>query len=82
MWGGPAQFTLDGTRRGVLNPAHYDDYVEYVATVVHFLVQRQGFSCGQRRSPTNPTVGTGTRFRPMGWRTLRTSWRRASLPMA
>jgi hypothetical protein len=25
VWGGPAQFTEDGTRRGVLSPAHYDD---------------------------------------------------------
>ena len=32
IWGGPAQFTDDGTRRGVLLPSHYDDYVDYVTT--------------------------------------------------
>jgi hypothetical protein len=31
VWGGPNQFTDDGTRRGMLLPRHYDDYVEYVA---------------------------------------------------
>ena len=33
VWGGPAQFTDDGTRLGLLLPTHYDDYVEYVASV-------------------------------------------------
>src|SRR5215468_7865646 len=41
VWGGPAQFTRDGTRLGLLEPAHYDDYVDYVATVVGFIVRQQ-----------------------------------------
>ena len=38
VWGGPDQFTDDGTRRGVVLPSHYDDYVDYVTSIVDFLV--------------------------------------------
>ena len=66
VWGGPAQFTLDGTRRGVLNPAHYDDYVEYVATVVHFLVQRQGIQLWATTIANEPDGGDGNQIPPDG----------------
>ena len=46
VWGGPAQFTEDGTRRGVLLPSHYDDYVDYVTTVVDFLVRSSTSTLG------------------------------------
>src|SRR5579871_935518 len=43
VWGGPGQFTDDGTRLGTLLPSHYNDYADYVFTVVNFIV-RQGIS--------------------------------------
>jgi O-glycosyl hydrolase len=66
VWGGPAQFTLDGTRRGTLDPAHYDDYVEYVATVVHFLTQRQGVELWATTIANEPDGGDGNQMPPDG----------------
>jgi O-glycosyl hydrolase len=66
VWGGPAQFTLDGTRRGVLSPAHYDDYVEYVATVVHFIVHSQGVQLWATTIANEPDGGDGNQIPPEG----------------
>src|SRR5262249_5269733 len=66
VWGGPPQFTLDGTRRGTLSPAHYDDYVEYVATVVDYLVQRQGIDLWATTIANEPDGGDGNQIPPDG----------------
>jgi O-glycosyl hydrolase len=66
VWGGPAQFNLDGTRRGVLDPAHYDDYVDYVASVVHFLVRRQGIELWATTIANEPDGGDGNQISPDG----------------
>jgi O-glycosyl hydrolase len=66
VWGGPAQFTLDGTRRGTLSPAHYDDYVEYVAAVVDYLVQRQGIELWATTIANEPDGGDGNQIPPDG----------------
>lgn len=39
VWGGPSRFTTENDRLGALEPNHYDDYIEYVASVVDFLVR-------------------------------------------
>jgi glucosylceramidase len=65
VWGGPAQFTDDGTRRGVLLPSHYDDYVEYVATVVGFLV-RQNVDIWATTIANEPDGGDGNQIPPDG----------------
>src|SRR5205823_13844633 len=61
VWGGPAQFTDDGTRRGVLLPSHYDDYVEYVATVVNFIA-RQNIPIWATTIANEPDGGDGNRI--------------------
>jgi O-glycosyl hydrolase len=66
VWGGPAQFTEDGTRRGVLLPEHYDDYVEYVATVVDYLVQRQNIQVWACTIANEPDGGDGNQIPPSG----------------
>jgi O-glycosyl hydrolase len=66
VWGGPAQFTLDGTRRGTLNPAHYLDYVEYVTTVVDYLVQQQGIELWATTIANEPDGGDGNQIPPDG----------------
>ena len=66
VWGGPDQFTLDGTRRGLLNPAHYDDYVEYVASLVHFLVYSQGVQLWATTIANEPDGGDGNQIPPDG----------------
>ncbi len=66
VWGGPAQFTLDGTRRGVLDPAHYDDYVEYVATLVHFIVHSQDVQLWATTIANEPDGGDGNQIPPEG----------------
>jgi O-glycosyl hydrolase len=65
IWGGPAQFTDDGTRRGQLLPAHYDDYVEYVVTVVNF-VARQGIPVWAATIANEPDGGDGNQIPPDG----------------
>lgn len=62
VWGGPAQFTDDGTRLGLLLPSHYDDYVEYVASVVDFLVRRQNIQVWAITIANEPDGGDGNQI--------------------
>jgi len=62
VWGGPAQFTHDGTRRGQLLARHYDDYVEYVATVVEFIVRVQGVDIWAITVANEPDGGDGNQI--------------------
>lgn len=66
VWGGPEQFTDDGTRRGILLPVHYDDYVEYVASVVDFLVRQQNISIWATTIANEPDGGDGNQIPPDG----------------
>ncbi|HEX8966383.1 MAG TPA: glycosyl hydrolase [Chloroflexota bacterium] len=66
VWGGPDQFTDDGTRRGLLLPRHYDDYVEYVATVVDYLVRRQQIQVWATTIANEPDGGDGNAIPPSG----------------
>jgi O-glycosyl hydrolase len=66
VWGGPGQFTEDGTRRGRLLPEHYDDYVEYVATVVNYLVERQNIQVWACTIANEPDGGDGNQIPPDG----------------
>jgi O-glycosyl hydrolase len=66
VWGGPAQFTHDGTRLGVLEPAHYDDYVEYVATVVGYIVRQQHIDIWATTIANEPDGGDGNQIPPDG----------------
>ena len=66
VWGGPQQFTADGTRLGHLLPQHYDDYVDYVATVVGFIVQRQGIQVWATTIANEPDGGDGNQIAPDG----------------
>jgi O-glycosyl hydrolase len=65
VWGGPSQFTDDGTRRGVLLPSHYDDYVDYVTTVVNFIV-RQNIDVWATTIANEPDGGDGNQIPPNG----------------
>src|SRR5579872_5832469 len=65
VWGGPGQFTDDGTRLGTLLPAHYYDYVDYVFTVVNFVV-RQGISVWATTIANEPDGGDGNQIPPEG----------------
>jgi len=64
VWGGPPQFTDDGTRLGTLLPSHYDDYVNYVMAVVDFLVRVKQVRLWATTIANEPTAGTGTTSRP------------------
>jgi len=66
VWGGPEQFTADGTRLGVLEPSHYDDYVEYVASIVDFLVRDQGVQVWATTIANEPDGGDGNQIPPAG----------------
>jgi hypothetical protein len=66
VWGGPPQFTDDGTRLGLLLPRHYDDYVAYVATVVDFLVRRENIQLWATTIANEPDGGDGNRIPPEG----------------
>lgn len=66
VWGGPAQFTDDGTRLGRLLPSHYDDYVEYVATVVDFLVRKHNLKIWATTIANEPDGGDGNVIPPDG----------------
>ena len=65
IWGGPGQFTDDGTRLGRLLPSHYDDYVEYVTTVVNYVVQ-QGIPVWATTIANEPDGGDGNQISPDG----------------
>jgi O-glycosyl hydrolase len=66
IWGGPDQFTDDGTRRGVLLTSHYDDYVEYVVSVVDFLVGQQHLPIWAITIANEPDGGDGNQISPNG----------------
>ena len=66
VWGGPSQFTDNGTRRGVLLSSHYNDYVDYVATVVDFLVRQQQISVWATTIANEPDGGDGNQIPPDG----------------
>jgi len=66
VWGGPEQFTTDGTRLGVLEPGHYDDYVDYVASVVEFLVRDRGVQVWATTIANEPDGGDGNQIPPPG----------------
>lgn len=66
VWGGPDQFTDDGTRRGVLLPRHYDDYVEYVVSVVDFLAGQQHLPIWAITIANEPDGGDGNQIPPEG----------------
>src|SRR5262249_34444171 len=70
VWGGPAQFTDDGTRLGVLPPEHYDDYVTYVATVVDYLVREQGVDIWAITVANEPDGGDGNQIPPDGFASI------------
>lgn len=64
VWGGPGQFTDDGTRRGTLLPEYADAYVEYVTSVVDYLVRRQNVSVWAVTVANEPDGGDGTTISP------------------
>jgi O-glycosyl hydrolase len=66
VWGGPGQFTDTGERRGTLEPAHYDDYVEYVRSVIDFIVRQQGVQVWAITIANEPDGGDGTQIPPYG----------------
>jgi hypothetical protein len=67
VWGGPDQFTDDGTRRGTLLPRHYDDYVEYVVSVVDFLVAQRHLPIWAITIANEPDGGDGNQIPPDGF---------------
>jgi hypothetical protein len=66
VWGGPEQFTDDATRRGVLLPSHYDDYVEYVVSIIDFLVRQQNVPVWAITIANEPDGGDGNQIPPDG----------------
>lgn len=64
VWGGPGQFTDDGTRRGTLLPEYADHYVDYVTAVVDYLVRRQNISIWSVTVANEPDGGDGTAIPP------------------
>lgn len=67
VWGGPDQFTDDGTRRGTLLARHYDDYVEYVVSIVDFLVARRHLPISAITIANEPDGGDGNQIPPDGF---------------
>jgi O-glycosyl hydrolase len=66
IWGGPSQYTEDGTRLGVLQPAYYDAYAEYVVTLVDFIVRQQNVRVWAITIANEPDGGDGNRIPPEG----------------
>ncbi|HZO31363.1 MAG TPA: hypothetical protein VFH48_35825 [Chloroflexota bacterium] len=64
VWGGPGQLNDDGTRRGALLPENVDLYVDYVAAVVEYLVDRQRISIWSVTVANEPDGGDGTFIPP------------------
>jgi hypothetical protein len=64
VWGGPGQFTDDGTRRGTLLPEYADAYVEYVTSVVEYLVVKQHVTIWAVTVANEPDGGDGTAIPP------------------
>jgi O-glycosyl hydrolase len=66
IWGGPAQFTDTGERRGTLLPEYYDAYVAYVATIVEYLAREQGIEVWATTIANEPDGGDGNQIPPAG----------------
>jgi len=66
VWGGPAQFTNENDRLGTLQPAHYDDYIDYVATVIDFIVHEQGVQVWATTIANEADGGDGNAIPPDG----------------
>lgn len=66
VWGGPAQFTQNGTRLGVLSPRYYDAYVTYVKSLVDFVVRQQGVKVWAITVANEPDGGDGNEISPDG----------------
>jgi hypothetical protein len=49
-----------------LDPAHYDRYVEYVATLVDFMVRREGLELWAITIANEPDGGDGVQIPPEG----------------
>ncbi len=64
VWGGPGQFTDDGTRRGQLLPEYADQYVEYVTSVVDYLARQQKVTIWAVTVANEPDGGDGTGVDP------------------
>ncbi|MCC6174565.1 MAG: hypothetical protein IT305_04600 [Chloroflexi bacterium] len=64
VWGGPPQFTDDGTRLGALQPEYTDAYVEYVTSVVDYLVRQQHIQIWTVTVANEPDGGDGTYIPP------------------
>ena len=66
VWGGPPQFTFEDDRLGTLDPKHYDDYVDYVSTVVEFLRNQQRIQIWATTIANEPDGGDGNQIPPDG----------------
>lgn len=66
VWGGPGQFTDDGTRWGTLMPQYYENYVDYVATMVDFIVREQQVEVWAITIANEPDGGDGNQIPPDG----------------
>lgn len=66
VWGGPAQFTDTGERRGTLQPRYYDDYAEYVVSLVDFIERVQGVEVWAITIANEPDGGDGSKIPPEG----------------
>jgi hypothetical protein len=60
VWGGPGAFNDNGHRRGILLEQYADKYVEYVASVVEYLVRTEGLSIWSITVANEPDGGDGT----------------------
>lgn len=70
VWGGPAQFTQDGTRLGLLLPEYYNNYADYVVAVVDYLVRVQNIRAWAVTIGNEPDGGDGNRIPPEGFLTI------------
>jgi O-glycosyl hydrolase len=66
VWGGPAQFTDENDRLGTLQPTHYDDYIDYIGTLVDFVVREQGVQVWATTIANEPDGGDGNAISPDG----------------
>lgn len=66
VWGGPAQFTDTLERRGTLLPRYYDDYAEYVVSLVDFVVRVEGVEVWAITIANEPDGGDGSKIPPDG----------------
>src|SRR5262249_34252669 len=66
VWGGPAHSRREAARLGTLDPLHYNDYVDYGASVVSFLVRDQGVQIWAVTIANEPDGGDGNSISPSG----------------